>query len=188
MNYILVCNLQGDAVDYHKKLANEIFEKFGILRPIKQKLDPHFTLKYQFVADDISTLDEALKKFCENEKPTNLRIGGFGYFDQDVIFLKTDLSIEAQNVHSRLILLLKTFDWMTWQQYDGENIHVHSTVASHCGESFTDIQKFLEDKEQYFDCVFNNITILEEDVVLDGITTWKKHAEFMIAHSVPVLS
>lgn len=180
MKYLIVCNLRGDVVEYHKSLVLEIADNFGVQKPLKQKFDPHFTLKYGFYAENLNELESKIEKFCQSVIKTTVLVGGFGNFRKDVIFLNVQLSDEAHNIFFNFIDELQLIKWMTWESVEGKNLHFHATIASHCSEKFAEIIKFINGKDKMFNCYFDNITILKESVVIDGITTWEKYRTYEI--------
>jgi 2'-5' RNA ligase len=132
-------------------------------------------LKYWFETDKIEVIDQIVENFCKTRKKTRVRVGGFGGFRPKVVFLNADLSEEAKRTFLELISELRKVNWVTWDRYDGENLHFHSTVAEECNERYDTIRKFANGKEKYFDCWFDNVTIVREASRKNGILEWEVH-------------
>lgn len=158
--YMLNCYLKP-IQSYHHKLRDEIARRFGLKRTKKENLDAHFTLKYSFETRDIEEIEELVKKFCENHKKQKLIVGGFGSFPREVIFMKVKASNPAKKMFLDLIKELKKVKLMTWEKYDGKNAHFHSTIAEECHQKYDAVMVYLNRKEKYFECYFDNITILK---------------------------
>lgn len=178
MRYVIACNLNGDIVEYHKKLVSEIAQNFGVIFPLKQNFEPHFTLKYGFEATDIKEVESIIEKFCASHKKTPIKAGGFKSFRNDVIFLDIKLSDEAHQVFLEFINEIKKISWLSWKEHDGENLNFHATIAADCEKNYAEILNFIEGKKQLFNCWFDNITIWKENAVIDGVTTWDIHKTF----------
>ena len=180
MRYLVVCHLNGNVVEYHKKLVREIAENFGVIFPIKQKFEPHFTLKYNFEATDIKEVETVIKKFCSTHKKTHIQAGGFKSFHKNVIFVDIKLSDKAYRAFLDLIDELRKILWMSWEEYDSPDFKFHATIASDCKKNYTEILEFIKGKENFFECWFDNITILKADAVIDGVTTFETYKTFPI--------
>ncbi len=64
---------------------------------------------------------------------------------------------------------------MQWDRYDAENLHFHMTIAENCGPKFGPVWSLLKLRERSFDAMFDNITILREAGVRDGVDLWTVH-------------
>ncbi|MCB9802930.1 2'-5' RNA ligase family protein [Candidatus Nomurabacteria bacterium] len=180
MRYVIVCNLNGDVVKYHKQLVNEIAKNFNIAKPKKQNLQPHFTLKYGFETNNIKTIEKAIKDFCARNHKASVKINGFGKFRKDVIFCKVILSKKAYAIFTELLNDLKKIPKLTWNKNDGKRLKFHATIAADCEDKYTEIQKYLKGKEKNFTTYFDNITILQQQRIVDGISIWKTFKKFQI--------
>jgi len=180
MRYAIACNLNGDVVEYHKKLVSEIAKNFGVISPFKQNFEPHFTLKYGFEAIDTKEVEVIIEKFCASHKKTPVQAGGFKSFRKDVIFVEIKLSDEAHRVFLEFISELRKISWLSWEEHDGENLNFHATIAADCEKNYTEIFNFIKGKEQLFNCWFDNITIWKESGVINGVTTWDIHKTFIM--------
>ncbi len=95
---------------------------------------PHFTLKYVFIANhnQLDELINALDKFTKQNKPTIAWLTGVGKFPNSnrVAFVEQERSNETIELIRSLTSLLKSFEWMKWDNFD-DNVNgpiPHSTV------------------------------------------------------------
>jgi 2'-5' RNA ligase len=180
MRLVIHCLLEGPVVEYQRDLIHAIGERFGLPFTGEQALHPHFTLRYEFETADIAPVETLIERFCETQKKTPVEVGGFGEFPPDVAFLNVHLSSEARQVFEEFLRELRGVPWLTWSPYDGENLHFHATVAERCGSKLPEVRAFLRAREQMFSCWFDNITLLVQTGVSDGISRWKIHRRFMM--------
>lgn len=177
MKYLLVCSIKGEAAAYHNKLCEDITSRFSIASVYQTWPIPHITLKSGFETNDISQIENLLKDFASRNKKSRILLSGFGNFDGNVIFINSILPAEAQNTFWMLIKSLKVLDWMTWNKYDSENRHFHSTIAAFdIKEKFTSIWEYLKQFNPNFEIYFDNVTILKEEK-----GRWVLHKEFRLA-------
>ncbi|MBW3020059.1 2'-5' RNA ligase family protein [Candidatus Woesearchaeota archaeon] len=179
MRYIINCRLKGPVERYQKRLVNEIADKFNLTLTKEENLDTHFTLKYSFETNNIEEIEKLCKNFCEKNKKSKVKVGTFSGFKPHVIFINVNLSKEAKDIFSKFIKELKKIKWMEWDQYDAENLHFHSTIAENCNDKYQKVMNFLENKEQIFECFFDNITILKLVSGNSSFGKWKKHKTFL---------
>src|SRR5262245_28964300 len=132
MRYIIHCLLTGPVVEYHRRLVEQIADRFALPFTRDQALPPHFTLKYDFETSDISVVERLANSFCRTHTRTLVRVGGSGAFPPNVAFLNVALSEEARQVFGHFLGELRTLPWLTWSPYDGESLHFHATVAERC--------------------------------------------------------
>ncbi len=175
MKYMIQCLLKGPVEQYHHNLVDEIYQKFGLNITKEENLATHFTLKYFFETKNIDDVDKSVQLFCETHKKTPVRVGGFGKFFPKTVFLNVILSDEAKKTFLELIVELKKIDWLSWNVFDGERLHFHTTLAQDCNEKCTDVWNFIQGKEEYFDCFFDNVTILKMTGENDSVKTWEIH-------------
>lgn len=181
MKYVVVNLLDSPTKEYQQKLVQEIANKFDIFFTKEQALPCHFTLKYSFETDNIGEIESILKSFVEQHRRQPVRVGGFGNFRKEVMYIDVELSASAREIFSQLIANLKSIAWMPWNENDGENLHFHSTVAQKCENNFDEILNHLEGKEQYFETWFDNITLLQQiSIAESGIGKWKIYKSFKL--------
>lgn len=180
MQYIINCLLRGPVEKYQHDLVREIYKKFGLNITKEENLATHFTLKYWFETEDIKEIEKIIQIFCKTHKKTPVCVGGFGSFSPKIIFINVKLSDEAKKIFFEFISDLKKVKWMPWDKYDAENLHFHSTIAEECNEKLKDILRFIKNKEKYFDCLFDNITILKLVGKKQNFKKWKIHKTFFM--------
>ncbi len=178
MRYAMYCALRGDVKKFQKKLVNDISKKFNLTFTKRQAIPAHFTLKYPFETKKIKEVERVVAEFCKKHKKTPVKIKGFSSFPPNTIFLNVKLSKKAKNTFKEFIREMRKLKWMTWNQFDAENLHFHATIAEKCGEKYNKVMTFLKGKERTFNCSFDNITILRQTKVVDGIDMWKEHKKF----------
>jgi 2'-5' RNA ligase len=66
-------------------------------------------------------------------------VGGFGHFDEDVVFVEVSLSETARRSLETLVAALRTLPWMAWDPFDAENLHPHMTIAEQCRPRFAEV-------------------------------------------------
>jgi len=176
--YILPCLLRAPVSDYQRELVDAIAERFGLTFSRRQGIPAHFTLKYHFTTAEIGQVEALLDRFAREHPRTPLAIGGFGHFLEDVVFVEVGLSPAAKRTVEALVSALKTLPWMSWDQFDAENLHPHMTIAERCRARFMDVWEDLKPRERRFDAWFDNITILRKVGERDGMDLWAEHRSF----------
>ena len=180
MRYLLQCLFHGPVVEYQKGLIAAVADRFDLRCTQRQGLAPHFTVKYWFETYRIEQVEVLLERFAAAHRPTAVTVGGIGSFPPDVVFLTVELSAEARATFNALVRELRTFEWMQWDQYDGDRLHFHATVAEQCGSQHDRIIQFLTERRQQFECSFDNITILHQTGMRDGIQDWSVHRTYLL--------
>jgi len=178
--YILHCLLPPEIVQFHRNLVNEIAEETGLRLTQLQGLSAHFTLKYYFRTSDIQPVESAIEAFCRTAKSAPVRLEGLGNFNENVLFFDVQLSEEAKITFLGLNETLAAFKWMQWDQYDRGNIHFHMTIAEECGDKFESAFRIASARNRSFDVALDNITILRETEVRDGIDYWEIYKKLPI--------
>lgn len=163
MKYAIVYLIKGKAEKYHQKLVKEIAEKFNIIYTKRNSCPSHITLKFGFKINKPKRAKEIeiiLKKFCRKEKVTNIKIIGFGHFNNKNIFLNVKFSDKSLIVHKRLIKQLKKLKWLEWSKHEREK-NFHITIAYHFNKKkFNKIWKYLDRYHPRFNLRFDNIAII----------------------------
>jgi 2'-5' RNA ligase len=180
MKYIVHCVIKGPAAKYQKDIANDVYTRFGLDMTKKEFLPAHFTLKYEFEAKSIADMEKVIQAFCDSHVKTSVSVGGFGIFP-NAVFLEVRLSKEAQKNFDELMKEFRKLRWLTWSEFDDKNMHFHSTLAKGCKDEVTEIQKFIMGREKFFECYFDNITVLKRVGSDERISKWKLHKTFSIA-------
>ena len=178
VKYAIPCLLFGEVEKYQHSLVNEIAERFDLFKTKKQNVATHFTLKDAFEAESMQEVGILTESFCNFHRKTPVRVGGFGNFPPDVVFVDVHLSEEARTTFLEYIAELRRIGWIEWDPYDGENRHFHATLAEECGQRFNEVWKFVSGKEKKcFNCWFDNITFLEQVGTENNISIWKMNTQ-----------
>lgn len=163
--YFIAYLIKGDAKEYHLRLSKKIAETFGIFN-VSDVIGPHITLKYFNILlneQQVKELEKLLKNFCENHHKAKLKLQGIGQFENKVLFMKVKPSEEMKLLYRNLVKELEKLSWITWNEFDKENIHFHATLAEKNIEpKFEEIYKFASKKKPNFDLEFDNICILKK--------------------------
>jgi 2'-5' RNA ligase len=178
MRYIMPCLLPPSIEDYQREMVRVIAERFDLTFTQRQAIPAHFTLKYHFEIPEIGQVEALLEDFVGSQGRSPITVGGFGHFDEDVIFVEVELSPAAQRVHEALMSTLRTLPWMTWDQFDAESLHPHVTLAERCRPRFTEVWEFLRLRERRFEAYFDNVTILKKVGEADSMDLWAVHRRF----------
>jgi 2'-5' RNA ligase len=178
MRYILPCLLATPIRDYHQALVDEVATRFDLPFTRRQAIPAHFTLKYHFETDDIAPVEDLLAGFARAHVAAPVAVGGFGHFDEDVVYVTVTLSPSARAVLVDLFAALQRFPWMPWSPHDGENLRPHMTVAEYCRPRFAEVWRYLEGRAGRFEAALDNLTLLRQVGEEDGITRWAVHRTF----------
>ena len=172
------CVLKPPVVEYHRALVDDIADHFGLTFTQQQAIPAHFTLKYHFATADIGPVEVLLDEFVRNHRRTPVTVGGFGHFDEDVVFVEVTLSQATQRSLEALIAALRTLPWMPWSPFDAENLHPHMTIAERCRPRFAEVWDYLKPFERRFTAWLDNVTILRKTGERDGMDLWAVHRSF----------
>jgi 2'-5' RNA ligase len=174
MRYVIVCVVKGEAGDFNNNLRKEIFKKFKVK---SSKLPAHFTIKAPFeYGNEITDLDKALEEFSENEKSEPFSIDGYDHFNDREIYMKVNMSIEAKEIHDRLIDKMSEIPYIEFDRKDGKNKTFHVTLASKNLKFMYDkVWKYIQQYPCEFRCYFDNVTIYKWEE-----NTWRLHKEFKL--------
>lgn len=178
MRYILPCLFTGPVRAYHRELVEEIATRFDLPFTHRQDIPAHFTVKYHFETGDIAPVEALLQTFARANHPAPVGVGGFGHFDEDVIWIDVALSAAARALLASLHAALRRLAWLPWGPHDGEHLRPHMTVAEYCRPRFADLWAYLPVRERHFDAAFDNVTLLRQVGEEDGIARWAVHRTF----------
>ena len=131
--YVMPCLLKSPVSDHQRELVEAIAERFGLTFTQRQAIPAHFTLKYHFMTAEIGQVEALLERFVRTHPRTPVTIGGFGHFLEEVVFVEVELSPAAKPTFEAVVSTLRTLPWMSWDQFDAENLHPHMTIAERCG-------------------------------------------------------
>lgn len=170
MRFVIVCLINGTALDFHEKVTQDVCNSFKVKR---QRLPAHFTLKAPFELDNISDLENKISTFVKSKEKQPVKINGLGHFGTNVIFMNIIFSKEASVLYNDFIALLKGLDYLTWKRHDGNSKTFHATIATHLKEDkFHKIWAYVSKYNPQFSIYFNNISILKWEN--DKWVTYKK--------------
>lgn len=155
--YVLVCNIEGDALRFHEKVTSEVCQKFNKRR---QKLPAHVTLKAPFETDKIDELVDMLNDFSKNEYKASMEVKGFGRFRGDVVYMDVRLSDEAKRVHDKLMDELIKIPWIELKKNEGKDRVFHCTIVSKgIQDKFNEIWEYVNQYKCNFDTYFDNMSL-----------------------------
>ncbi len=178
MRYILPCFLGEPIRGYHQGLVDEIAARFELPFTRRQAIPAHVTLKYHFETDDVRPVEAVLADFARAHAAAPITVGGFGHFEEDVVYVTVTPSPAARTVLTALFVALRALPWMPWSPHDGENLRPHMTVAEYCRPRFEEVWRFVQPAAQRFDGALDNLTLLRQVGEEDGITRWTVHRAF----------
>jgi len=179
--FIVPCLFRSPQIaEYHRELVDAIADRFGLSFTQRQRIPAHFTLKYHFITNEIQRVEGLLEDFVSRYSSTPVEVGGFGHFDEDVVFVQVRLSDGAQRVLTGLFAALRTLPWMPWSAHDAEHLHPHMTVAELCRPRFAEVWEFVKTRERRFAAQLDNVTILRQVGEEEGIDRWAIHRSFTL--------
>jgi 2'-5' RNA ligase len=173
MRYVIVSVVKGKAGEFNNSLRKDVFSRFGAK---SSKLPAHFTIKAPFEYEgDISDLEKDLEKFSKESYKETYKLQGFDHFGDRVIYMKVNMSKEGKEVHDKVIDILGSEPYLSFDNKDGKDKIFHVTVASkRLDRIYTEVWEYVNTKNFSFQCEFDNITIYKwED------NTWLLHKEYI---------
>lgn len=155
--YVLVSNIEGEALKFHDKITNNVCHKFNKSR---QKLPAHFTIKAPFETDNIEKITELLEQFSFKRYKTPIEINGFGSFRRDVIYMNVDISKEGKKVYDELIDELSKISWLKFKNNEGKGKIFHCTIVSRrISDEFDEIWNYVNQYNCNFKNYFDNLIL-----------------------------
>lgn len=176
MKYSIFYVIKGKAGRFQQKLAKIVGPRFGENYLIENPLPPHVTLKQPFRTTQIKNLEKIIKDFVKTQKPTKVKIRGFGNFDRFVAFMKVEFTKDGCRTQRQLFERLKSIKGFRIRKFD-KHFNPHATIAyGNTKKKFNEIWDYLKTLEKpHFDFLFDNITIYKKPGKY-----WKIHKEFKI--------
>ncbi len=162
MKYFIAYLLSGEVKTAHEALTNEITDRFGVFR-LNDHIPPHVTLKSPFETDHIDDVEKTLSSFADHYPRAEMRLWGFGAFGREVLYIPVLASQEARSTIHHFTKVLRTIQWMQFEEFDIEK-KLHATVA-HRGieEKFDEIWNFLSTQKFEFSVELDNVSILKKE-------------------------
>lgn len=173
MRYVIVNALNGKALKFHDKLTTEVCSKFNLKRT---KLPGHITLKAPFESENIDELINMLESLVKTNNKAPISVHGYDHFRNDVVFMKTIFSKEANGVYNEFYKLLKTLSWLQWKKNEDSQRIFHTTIVSKkIKNKFNEIWEYINEFQCNFHIYFDNISIYiwEEN-------TWRLYKKFLL--------
>lgn len=174
MKYSIFYLIRGEAGKYNQKLVKKVGPMFGENYMVENPLPAHVVLKYPFETNNIKIVEDLLKEFVKDKKPSKISIEGFGNFRRFVAFMKTKFSPEARKIQKQLIKALEKIG-IEPQEFD-KKFKPHATIAyGNKKETFDGIWDYLKTlRKPRFNMVLDNIAIMKKG------KPWKVYREFKI--------
>lgn len=172
------CLLGPAIATYHRELVELVADRCGLTFTQRQAIPAHFTLKYHFTTRQIAQVEALAADFARRHAAAPVTVGGFGHFEEDVLFVEVALSDGAQRVLQAFIAALRTLTWMPWGPHDAEHLRPHMTIAERCRPRFRETWDLVQPFERQFTGAFDNITILRKMGESEGMDRWAVHASF----------
>jgi 2'-5' RNA ligase len=133
--------LEDECHNYSRKLELELCEKFGFCCGLKQS--PHITIKAPFEAEQLNPFVDYLEKLAKETSPFEIKLEGFNYFGNNVIFLDVKENQHLKDLHFKVLKDLKDKFDIDQNEFEGKNVKFHSTLAT---SDITE-RKFIEAKQ-----------------------------------------
>ncbi len=125
--YFVGCLIQGEAAEWHTRVAKDISDKFGTWK-IFEKIPPHVTVYRPFDTDNIQPVLDVLENWSKNQRlNTSLAMSGFDRFDDKVVFAKLEINPTIEKSVLELKQKLKEIPNMPQEDYP--TWHPHATLA-----------------------------------------------------------
>ena len=176
MKYSIFYLIKGNAKKYQQKLVRIVGPKFKEKYVRDSKLPAHITLKAPFDTKNIKEVERIIRGFVKKQKPSKIKIIGFGHFRRFVAFLKFNFSKSALNTQKQLIKELDKIKNIRIHEHD-KKWHPHATISyGNTKKSFNGIWNYLKGlNKPRFELMFDNITIMKR-----GRRYWKVYKGFKI--------
>ncbi len=133
--------LDNESHNYARKLELELCKNFGLCWGLKQS--PHITIKAPFETEELDPFIEYLEDLAKEIVPFEIELAGFNYFEPKTIFLDVKENPKLKELHSHILKDMKEKFGIEPNEFEGENVKFHSTIAL---EDVTE-EKFKKAKE-----------------------------------------
>lgn len=158
--YCIVSLIKGNLGEFHNDLMNDVANKFKIIGAVKNKCPSHLTLKYSFIKNNISDIEEIVSNFSKKYSKCSFETNGFNSFPDNVIFMDIQADSKLKELQNELVQDLSSV--LVLNQFD-PNMNFHMTLANKdIGNSFDGIMSYVKTFDlPKGEFVFDNLTILK---------------------------
>ena len=119
--------LDPPAYNYIRNLQVKLCELFGAKETLK--LEPHFTIKYAFGRDDLSTVESYFDTLVSQTQTFEITLDSINSFESKVVYMNVGKNEILKKLHLNILqALLKDFS-VKPSEFEGENYNFHSTLA-----------------------------------------------------------
>lgn len=153
-------------------LKNQIWEQYNSKGALQSP--PHITLHMPFKIKEKKEqlLINSLKSITKSREPFNVYMNGFGHFNERVIYIHVQNSVELQSLHKSISKTLKVNHQLFNSDYKNHGFYPHMTIA------FRDLKKdmFQAAWKQFAERGFEaNIEVKSICLLKHDGDTWEEH-------------
>jgi 2'-5' RNA ligase len=169
MRVAFVGLLNPDTYYVVRRLQVEIHRLFGAKEPLK--LEPHFTIKYQFETDNLSEIEKYFDVLVKNTKSIPLIIDGIKTFPKNVVFFDIAKNTDLTELHLKILQDLNQNFSVAPGEFEGADLNFHITLAYKDidNETFIKIKEYYLHQEHKFSFTMKQIGIY---LLLDPADNW----------------
>jgi len=129
MRYYIASKVNGELENYYKILIAEMSSVINSKKLEEKARIPHITLKSPFEIQDISLIEDFLLESCKRFNNNNIKVTGFGKFEDRTLFLKLNPSKEFLDFYKNLQEYIKQ-QALSISIYDLDKKIFHITIAN----------------------------------------------------------
>ncbi|MBF4693566.1 2'-5' RNA ligase family protein [Fusibacter ferrireducens] len=157
MSRYLIVNLFSDPVKkHHSELVSALKEHFSV-QP--QKIGAHMTLIPPFECEDILALVRYTELYAKTHKRMPVIVGGIGSFRDNVVYLKIQMTQEAEQTLIQYIEKAQTH-FESRAQLTTPHVFHCTLVSRRISKKFDMISNYLENEQKLFNSYIDNLTLL----------------------------
>lgn len=168
--------IAGEAREYHVNLSRALASAYR-LRPVTASIDPHLTIKAPFdaLSTDIHEVELILERFVRSRSPLQYSLGGFGKFDDRVVYMDVHATDETVDFVREIRAELNQLPWIEFKPHEQTDVKLHATLcyprtAEQAGEI---VSRLTERGGKNFTGSFDTIALLKK-----GERRWEVYKEF----------
>ncbi len=164
VSYLIAFLIMGQEGQHHRMLSSDVSRIFGVA-DVAKRIPPHITLKHMGAVQNpayIQDLEKVLGDFCQSEKQFYISIAGIENFGEDAVVANVVPSEELVAFYHRLYHELVSFSWMPARQFEGANMHFHTTLAADTRGKAANILPYLADRNPHYKLCFDNVALLKK--------------------------